>query len=154
MGVSAGNIELEITESVLMADEVKLRATLTTLRQMGFTLSLDDFGTGYSSLSYLRRFAIDRIKLDRSFIAGIPDDPVAKPIIRAIIGLAAALGLDLIAEGVETLQQKQTLAELGCSKIQGFLMCRPVPAEAVSALLSRARNGPAANLERHRTAIV
>ena len=138
-GVTADSFELEITESVLMADDVKLRTTLATLRGMGFTLSLDDFGTGYSSLSYLRRFPIDRIKLDRSFTAGIPDDPVASSIIRAIVGLAETLGLDLIAEGVETLQQKQTLAKLGCTKIQGFLMCRPVPAEAISGLIGIAR---------------
>ena len=148
-GVSAASFELEITESVLMADDVKLRTTLAALRRMGFTLSLDDFGTGYSSLSYLRRFPIDRIKLDRSFTAGIPDDLVATSIIAAIVGLAAALGLDLIAEGVETPAQMQKLAELGCTKIQGFLMCRPVPAGAIAALIG---NGQSTGQARRRTA--
>ena len=138
--VQAENFELEITEGVLLADDLPLHDLLATLRGMGFTLSLDDFGTGYSSLSYLRRFPIDKIKIDRSFIAGIADDPIARSITLAIVNLATALKLDLIAEGVETEQQRSILAGLGCNKIQGFLMSRPASAEMITRHIQLASN--------------
>ena len=132
--VDPRDIELEITERVLLTDDVQISDTLVELRAMGFSLALDDFGTGYSSLSYLGRFPVDRIKIDRSFTMGVPGDRVAEAIVRAMVTLADALGLDVIAEGVETEAQLRALAELGCTSVQGFLLGRPVAAEAIDML--------------------
>ncbi len=136
--VDPSAFELEITETVLMVDDGQLHETLAALRTMGFRLVLDDFGTGYSSLSYLGRFPIDKIKIDRSFISGLSTDEAALPIVRAIIALAEALGLAVIAEGVETDAQRSALAALGCTAVQGQLTGHPGPASAIAASLDRA----------------
>ncbi len=137
LGVDARNFELEITEGILIADDLRTRELLTSLRQMGFTLCLDDFGTGYCGLGYLRRFPIDKIKIDRSFTMDLHADRGVRAVVSAIIDLSRALKIDVIAEGVETEQQKSILAELGCSKVQGFLTGRPVNADEVTALTVR-----------------
>ena len=130
-GVPAERIEFELTESILLADDVQTQHALAALRGLGFGLALDDFGTGYSSLSYLRRFPIDRIKIDRSFIAGLPQDKVSDAVVRAVVRLGRSLGLKVVAEGVETAAQRRVLAAAGCHATQGFLMGRPVRAEDI-----------------------
>jgi diguanylate cyclase (GGDEF)-like protein len=127
--------ELEITESLLIGDDPATHATLQKLSDFGFAIALDDFGTGYSSLSYLQRYPIDKIKIDRSFIVNLGIDVEAKAVICAIVTLAAALNLRVIAEGVETIEQRSSLMSAGCSDVQGFLTGRPVAASAISQLM-------------------
>ena len=133
--VQATQIELEITEGMLLADDQDTHDTLNRLRQMGFTLALDDFGTGYSSLAYLRRFPIDKIKIDRSFITNLGIDVEADAVVKAIIKLARALNLSIIAEGVETAEQHDRLVAAGCSREQGFLYSKAVPASQICDML-------------------
>ncbi len=123
--VSPASIELEITETVMMRqlDEAEA-AAIASLRARGLRLLLDDFGTGYSSLSYLQRFPLDGLKIDRSFVARLPAARDARAIVEAIVGLARALCLADIAEGVETEAQARWLREAGCSELQGFLFAR------------------------------
>jgi diguanylate cyclase (GGDEF)-like protein len=135
-GASARNIELEITEGVLLADEPQTHETLSALRRMGFSLALDDFGTGYSSLSYLRRFPIDKIKIDRSFVAHLGKRPESTAIIAAIVDLAEALELKVLAEGVETRDQVDRLLAIGCVNFQGFFYSPAVTAEAVGEMIT------------------
>jgi len=127
-GVAADRLELEITESVIMAIDDTL-AVLEALRGLGVRLSVDDFGTGYSSLSYLKMLPIGRLKIDRAFVAGIGRSPGDEAIIRTVVALAGSLGLELIAEGVETPPQADFLSRAGCSAVQGHLHGRPVPPE-------------------------
>jgi len=132
---------LEITESVLM-EEVKATAdTLLALKRLGVHLAVDDFGTGYSSLSYLKRFPVDMLKIDRSFIDGLGTDPEDGAIVLAIVSLAQALRLGVVAEGVEYFHQLEVLHRLGCDGVQGFLLAQPgaadgLPAHAPPALLT------------------
>ncbi|MEK9804455.1 MAG: EAL domain-containing protein, partial [Curvibacter sp.] len=129
-GLAPTRICLEITEGALAEpehSETKLRA----LRQAGFALSVDDFGTGYSSLSYLRRFALDELKIDRSFVRGIEGDPGDRALANAILAMARSLQLTTVAEGVETEQQQRYLAEHGCDLIQGYLFMRPSDASTL-----------------------
>jgi len=114
-------LELELTESILVHDANEALARLSQLSQLGVQLAIDDFGTGYSSLSYLKRFPIDRLKIDRSFVKGVPADESDGAIVRAIVQLAQALDMKVIAEGVETEPQRAFLLELGCDEFQGFL---------------------------------
>jgi diguanylate cyclase (GGDEF)-like protein len=114
-------LELELTESILVHDANEALARLSQLSQLGVRLAIDDFGTGYSSLSYLKRFPIDRLKIDRSFVKGVPGDDSDCAIVRAIVQLAQALDMKVIAEGVETEPQRAFLLELGCDEFQGFL---------------------------------
>ena len=114
-GSNPRNFELEITEGVLLADEAQTHETLNAVRRLGFSIALDDFGTGYSSLSYLRRFPVDKIKIDQSFVAHLGKRPESSAIIKAILDLAEALELKVIAEGVETKAQVDRLIELGCT---------------------------------------
>jgi EAL domain-containing protein (putative c-di-GMP-specific phosphodiesterase class I) len=133
--VDPARIEIELTESVLLTDDDQIHLTLRELRGAGFSLALDDFGTGYSSLSYLRRFPIDKIKIDRAFIGTLGVDKGADAVVRAIVSLAHALNLSVIAEGVETNDQWRQLLEEGCSDIQGYIASKPVEASRILALL-------------------
>ena len=114
-------LELELTESILVHDANGALARLSELSTLGVRLAIDDFGTGYSSLAYLKRFPIDRLKIDRSFIKGVPADDSDCAIVRAIVQLAQALGMKVVAEGVETEPQRNFLLDLGCDEFQGFL---------------------------------
>jgi diguanylate cyclase (GGDEF)-like protein/PAS domain S-box-containing protein len=126
--VAPSQLELEITESAAMHDPEYTRGLLRQLRTRGIQVAIDDFGTGYSSLNYLKLFAIDRIKIDRAFVTDIETDPNDAVIVSATIGLAHALGLAVIAEGVETPAQRGFLAEHVCDEAQGFLFAQPMPA--------------------------
>ncbi len=134
-GVDAGGLELEITESMLMSDSAESVRALGQLHEMGVRLSMDDFGTGYSSLSYLKRFPIDTIKIDRSFVADLATDPDDVEIIKAIITIGHSLNRKVIAEGVETAEQLAILREHRCDEMQGYLFSRPLPAEEMTEFL-------------------
>ncbi len=127
--LAPGLLTLEITESVIMSDAEKAVRVLDRLRDVGVCVSIDDFGTGYSSLSYLKRLAIDSVKVDRSFVSGLPEDSEDCAIVVAVQNMAHALGLRVIAEGVETFGQFEFLAAHECDEAQGFLFARPMPAE-------------------------
>ncbi|GIK86636.1 MAG: hypothetical protein BroJett026_21170 [Betaproteobacteria bacterium] len=127
--LDAGAIEIEITESVLMEHAGETVRTLRRLKDMGVRISVDDFGTGYSSLAYLKRFPIDVLKIDRSFVTGLNDDPDSLAIVRTIIALAKMLKLGVVAEGVESPAQAEFLALLGCDRAQGFHFARPMLGE-------------------------
>ena len=122
-------LELELTESLLAENANAAIETLQNLKALGIALSIDDFGTGYSSLSYLKKFPISRLKIDRSFICDIAHDASDVAIITSVIGMARGLELGVLAEGVETLDQLNTLIELGCDNAQGYLMSKPLQAE-------------------------
>jgi diguanylate cyclase (GGDEF)-like protein len=134
-------IELELTESLLMVNTEEAVRTLEYLKSLGLRLSIDDFGTGYSSLSYLKRFPIDALKIDRSFIDEITTDVGDATITRAVIGMAHNLGLKVVAEGVETAEQLAFLSSNGCDEAQGYYFARPQPAGEVAKLLRDARQG-------------
>ena len=127
-GLQRGQLVIEFTESTLMERADLTRETLDELRAIGARLSIDDFGTGYSSMSYLKRFPVDELKIDKSFIAGTPDDSTDCAIVRAIIVLAHSIGMCVVAEGVETEGQRAMLQGLGCDVFQGYLCSRPLPA--------------------------
>jgi diguanylate cyclase (GGDEF)-like protein len=135
-GIEPHRLVLEITETVLMQDRDAAAATLWTLKGLGVRIAIDDFGTGYSSLAYLRRFPIDMLKVAREFVDGLGRDAHDDVITRAIVELAGTLGLLTVAEGIETTQQSETVAALGCDIAQGYLFSRPLGADAVSAVLS------------------
>lgn len=128
-------LEIEITESSLMADSEGSIGILNKISDMGIGISMDDFGTGYSSLSYLKKLPIDVLKIDQSFIRGIPDNNDDMAIIKAIVAMSKALNLEIVAEGVETQQQLDMLTEIGCEKIQGYLIGRPTPASGFEQFL-------------------
>ena len=130
-------LDIEITESVLMKNTKATHARLERLRRLGMRISMDDFGTGYSSLSYLRNFPIDKLKIDQCFLRDIGNDGSAKSILRAIVQLGGALGIPIVAEGVEHAEQLAWLRAEGCSEVQGFLLGRPCPAEAVLETIER-----------------
>ena len=143
-GLPPGCLELEITESSVMLDPLHAQSVLQSLRDLGVLLSIDDFGTGYSSLAYLKRLPLDRLKIDRSFIGGIPTDSDDAAIVETIIVMTHKLGLRVIAEGVETLEQRLQLVNQGCDEMQGFLLAHPVPAEDLPPLLKRLKDAAAA----------
>ena len=128
-GLPPGLLALEITETTAMHQTDVAVSTLKKLKELGVSLVIDDFGTGYSSLAYLRRFPVDGLKIDRSFVADVPGDRNAETLVGGIIGLAHALGLKVVAEGVETQAQKDFLAALDCDLVQGYLIGRPVDAD-------------------------
>jgi diguanylate cyclase (GGDEF)-like protein len=132
---------LEITESSLMENTEETFATLNALSELGLRLAIDDFGTGYSSLSYLKRFPLYAIKIDRSFIKGIPTNPGDAAIVKAIIAMAHSLELQVVAEGVETEEQLDFLRNVVCDEMQGFLFSRPLPSEELSKLLIQEKEG-------------
>lgn len=134
-GINPRRVHLEITESVLLDESGQAARILTQLRDAGIRISLDDFGTGYSSLHYLRRFAIDNLKIDRSFVADI-GSPSADAIVEAVVGLARGLNLTTTAEGVETEAQRRFLHRAGCQLLQGFLMSPPVTEERLLSMVS------------------
>ena len=125
--IPTGMIELEITEAVAASDPEQVVQTLQTLKATGVTLAIDDFGTGYSSLAYLQRFPIDTLKIDQAFVRRLGEDPEAAAIIELIQGLAQALDLKVVAEGVETVAQKEFLQAAGCTQLQGYLFSKPLP---------------------------
>jgi diguanylate cyclase (GGDEF)-like protein/PAS domain S-box-containing protein len=127
-GANAHQLELEITESIAMQDPESSRVLLQELSDLGIAIAIDDFGTGYSSLAYLKRFPIDHLKIDQSFVYGIPGDGDSNNIVRSIIALGKSLGLTVIAEGVETEAQRAFLQAEGCDEMQGYLHSRPAPA--------------------------
>lgn len=129
--IPAEFLELEITESTIMNRLDASVATLQAIRQRGLMLAIDDFGTGYSSLSYLKRFPLSKLKVDRSFISDLPADENDASIVTAIISMSHGLGLKVIAEGVETVEQKQFLIDQGCDQVQGFLYSRPLDADEI-----------------------
>jgi diguanylate cyclase (GGDEF)-like protein len=129
-GLSPGHLELELTESAVMRDADSSIATMHALKNVGVRLSMDDFGTGYSNMSQLKRLPLDKLKIDQSFVRGLPDDPYDVAISTAIIGMGKALNLSVIAEGVETAEQLDALREIECSAIQGYFVSRPMAAGA------------------------
>ncbi|HET6720001.1 MAG TPA: EAL domain-containing protein, partial [Rhodocyclaceae bacterium] len=138
-GLPASALELELTESMLMHDAPAVESLLDELRRMGVALSVDDFGTGYSSLAYLKRFPLDTLKVDRSFVRDITADPDDASITRAVIQMAHELSLKVVAEGVETAAQLQLLAACGCDQIQGYYFSPPLPAAVLGELLIEQR---------------
>jgi diguanylate cyclase len=134
-GLDPRSLEIELTESALMIDPEKSATVLKRLRSMGISIAIDDFGTGYSSLSYLRRLPIDKLKIDRSFIRDLPTSPTDESIVRAIVSLAHSVGLQVVAEGVETAEQLERIRELDCDQWQGYHCCQPQPAAELAARL-------------------
>ena len=130
-GIDADSLWLEITETSLLADVKAATVTLRELRSLGLHLSVDDFGTGYSSLTYLKRFPVEAIKVDRAFVSGLGIENEDTTIVEAVVKLGQALGLAVIAEGIETPLQLSRLRELGCDKGQGYLFGRPRPAALI-----------------------
>jgi EAL domain-containing protein (putative c-di-GMP-specific phosphodiesterase class I) len=135
-----GHMELclEITESILMADPEVAAESLRELKEIGMGLAIDDFGTGYSSLAYLKWFPVDTVKLDRSFVRGVASEGTDRAIVSAVVEMAHALGISVVAEGVEDTSQYEALMRAGCDRAQGFLMARPQAAEDLEPILARA----------------
>jgi len=133
--IPPAKLELELTESAIIEDVEQARGMLDRLKSRGIRLSVDDFGTGYSSLAYLRRLPIDRLKIDRSFVNDVTDDPEDAVITTAIIGMAKTLGLKTLAEGVETPAQLAFFRDRGCDEAQGYLLARPMAPDTLLAWL-------------------
>ena len=136
-GMAASDLKLEITEQAFMDRSDEVAATLAALRALGTQLHLDDFGTGYSSLSYLQHLPVDTLKIDRSFVERLTDHPESAELVRTVVAMAKSLGLDLVAEGIETEGQLERLNSLGCEYGQGFLFSKPLPAPQVAAFIAR-----------------
>ncbi|MDJ0388210.1 EAL domain-containing protein [Roseomonas sp. E05] len=137
-GLAPERLELEITEGILLRDTPDTLEALGRLRNLGVRLAMDDFGTGYSSLGYLSRFAFDKIKIDRSFVRHLADDPKAKAVVRAVMGISQTLGIRAHAEGVESSEQAELLRQEGCEEVQGYLYGRPMSPDQFATLCRRA----------------
>jgi EAL domain-containing protein (putative c-di-GMP-specific phosphodiesterase class I) len=135
-GLAPDRLELEITESVLLAADDNTLAILRSMKRLGARIAMDDFGTGYSSLSYLRSFPFDKLKIDKSFIHDLQGNNHSATIIEAIVAMGRTLGMRIIAEGVETQAQLDLVRTAGCHEVQGYLFGRPGPASAIPALLA------------------
>jgi diguanylate cyclase (GGDEF)-like protein/PAS domain S-box-containing protein len=138
-GLAPRYLEVELTESVMLGDSAVAEAQMAELRAMGVSLSLDDFGTGYSSLGYLSRFPLDKLKIDQTFVRNITTEQRSAAIAQATIALAQGLSLSVVAEGVETIGQRDFLGLIGCDVMQGYLYSRPVPAHEMAQLLAKGR---------------
>jgi diguanylate cyclase (GGDEF)-like protein/PAS domain S-box-containing protein len=143
-GLTAESLELEITESAVMSNQEHAEKVLNDLKELGFHLTMDDFGTGYSSLAYLKRFPFDSVKIDQSFVRGIPASKDDSAIVEAIIAMAHSLQLNVVAEGVETKEQFDFLRKLGCDQIQGYYFSKPIPSSEVVKLLYKTMTREAA----------
>ena len=141
-GFDAAHLQIEVTETAMMSSIDQVTRHLRELSRLGVEVSVDDFGTGHSSLSYLHRLPIDSLKVDRSFISQITESKESVAIVRAIIAMAGGLGMKIVAEGVETIEQLETLGHLGCNVVQGYLFSRPLPPEAVEQVLARREPPP------------
>ena len=139
-GLDPAFLELELTESVLISDLENTRQSLRRLKALGIKLSIDDFGTGYSSLAYLKQLSVDKIKIDESFIRGVPADPNDAAIVHTIIQMASSLGLTTIAEGVEEQHQQEFLRANHCDEAQGFLYAPAMSADDFAAFFSGRHN--------------
>jgi EAL domain-containing protein (putative c-di-GMP-specific phosphodiesterase class I) len=144
-GMPAGQLCLEMTESVLMTDTEENLAQLVALKALGVTLAIDDFGTGYSSLAYLRRFPVDTLKIDRSFVERLGEQTDDAALANTIVQLGRSLGMSTVAEGIEEYGQLAALREMGCDFAQGFYFSRPVPAEEAGHLLRESHPAPLSN---------
>ncbi len=129
-GMSPVLLQLEVTESMVMRNVSRAIKVLDAIQSRGIRLAIDDFGTGYSSMSLMKQFPIDTIKIDRSFVRDLPDDTEDRAIAQAIISMGKALGMTVVAEGVETVEQEAFLRDHGCDEMQGFLFCKPLPPRA------------------------
>lgn len=136
-GLDGSHLIIELTESVLMDDAEAARQLMFDIKALGVTLSIDDFGTGYSSLAYLKRFPLDELKIDRSFVVDLPGAATDVALVHTIVDLGHRLGMSVIAEGVETLDQLKCLAQLGCDNFQGFLFSKPIPMSDFVELVTR-----------------
>ncbi len=136
-GVTPERLILEITESALLGDLAQVALQLQQLRTLGVKVSLDDFGTGYSSLAYLSRLPIDELKIDRSFVMRLPYEAVDVTVAQTVIAMAHGLGLQVVAEGVETPAQRDWLLQHGCALLQGYLLARPMPLDECALFLQR-----------------
>lgn len=134
-GLHAGALEIELTESALMSNPEEAAGVLKQLRKLGVSVAIDDFGTGYSSLSYLRRFPIDKLKIDRSFIRDLATSRTDESIVRAIVSLARTVGLRVVAKGIESEEQLEFLTRLECEQWQGYYCCQPPRAASFEAML-------------------
>ena len=135
-GVPASRLVLEVTEGVLIDNPEETRTRLAGLQALGVRLALDDFGTGYSSLTYLQRFKFDKLKIDKGFVDPLARDSESQALVQAIVALGRALNLTLLAEGVETEEQRVLLRLAGCDEMQGYLFARPAPRETLDKLVS------------------
>ena len=155
-GLAPNLLELEVTETAVMEDSVATLATLEALNAHGIHIALDDFGTGYSSMSYLKRMPLNNLKVDQSFVQGLPHDRDNHAIVRAILSLAKNLGFSVTAEGVETLEQVEALKAMACDSLQGYYFSKPVPAADIPALLDRIweMGGPAPEQATLKTSIL
>jgi EAL domain-containing protein (putative c-di-GMP-specific phosphodiesterase class I) len=141
-GLDPALLELELTESILIQNVEQVLSTVKALKRLGVKLAIDDFGTGYSSLSYLKRFDIDKLKIDQSFIRDLATDPDDAAIVHAVVQMAHSLNLKAIAEGVEHAAMLGQLREFGCDEAQGYYFARPMPADDFAHFLARQANAP------------
>jgi EAL domain-containing protein (putative c-di-GMP-specific phosphodiesterase class I) len=149
-GMAPNLLELEITESMVMYDPARMVSILAKIKSMGVRLAIDDFGTGYASLAHIKRFPVDTLKVDRSFIRNVPQDPEDKAITEAIIAMGKALSLTVVAEGVETAEQMNFLREHSCDEMQGYYFSKPIMPEQFADLLRKHVSSPLSESERDR----